>query len=253
MNILITGHRGLIGGALYKALSVKHNVWGVEKGERVNLPEKLDLIIHTGANCVIRETIKNPDLAFRNVSTTYNIMELARRKKSKVILMSSGRVNHDVHNPYTASKRYLEELAKVYCDCYGVEYLIIRPETIWGFSENNERALIKWVQAAIQNKPLVIYGDKEKELSPLHINDFTIVVLFLIKNWEANRTITLTGKTYKVVDIINLIKKLAGSRSKVVWKKAELTQPQKCTNSDYELPDNLEFRLASFISICKLL
>ncbi|MEI6144772.1 MAG: NAD(P)-dependent oxidoreductase, partial [Candidatus Berkelbacteria bacterium] len=133
-KVFLTGHRGLIGSELVKHF--KDKVIGFDRGDKWPTPEAVkdvDLIIHCASNCVIREVIKNPDLAKENIDLTYKVMELARQNNiKKVVLFSSGRVKHKEKNPYTVSKEFLELTGEGYRQCYGIDYIIIRPETVWG-------------------------------------------------------------------------------------------------------------------------
>ena len=230
--ILITGHKGLIGGALYRKLDAV----GFDRGDKL-VDQKYDIIIHTAANCSIRQIIANPDLAKENIDLTYRVFELARKHKSKMIVFSSGRVSHESWNPYTVDKRFMENMAQAYRDCYGLDIIVIRPETVWGDSNNHERAVIKWMEAAVKNEHLYIYGSRNKELPPIYIDDFSKRVLYIIGHFNKykNKTISISGQIRKAVDIARAIIKQYKSKSKIVFKKAEITQPQKCYPSDFTL------------------
>lgn len=241
---LITGHKGLIGGALYG------NFGGVgfDRGDEW-VDQDYGLIIHAAANCSIREVIRQPDLAKENIDLTYRVFELARRQQSKLVVFSSGRVGHESYNPYTVSKRFVENMARAYKDCYGVDCLVIRPETVWGRSNNNERVVIKWIQAANENRPLFIYGPKDKELPPIYIDQFTEIVTALIQNFEMykNQVISVSGQVRKAIDIAQAILDLTGSTSEIIFREGELTQPQNCDPADFQSQVPFEESLRKYL------
>lgn len=252
MKILITGHKGLIGSELYKILSIDHEVSGFDRGDSWPDHKRFDMIIHTAANCVIRETIKDPNLARENVLLTTKVYEEARKYKSKVIVFSSARVGHESYNPYTVSKRFNELTAKAYKACYDVESIIIRPETVWGYSYNNERAIIKWIQAARRNEDLVIYGPADKKLSPIYVDQFIEFVLSVVNDFDkySGQTLQISGQIRFALDIANAIIKKFSSSSKVIFKDGELTQPQDCLESAFTSNVKFEDSLDTFL--CKL-
>jgi nucleoside-diphosphate-sugar epimerase len=210
-RILISGDMGLIGSGIKRVLENKFIVKGYDLKSNITIEsfenESFDFIIHCGAHCVIREIISNPELAFENIRETGKIMEKARKDNSKVIMFSSNRVAHDnICNPYTVCKGFNEEICRAYSKCYGVDYLVIRPETVWGFeNENNVRVIPAWIECSKNNKPILIYGDKEKELSPVFVDDFVneFIKIFLSFEQEKFNTFTITGKTQKAESVAN--------------------------------------------------
>lgn len=233
-KILITGHKGLIGKALFDRLCDKNDVFGYDLGDSL-VDTKYDIIIHAAANCVIRDTISNPGLSMDNIITTFQVFEIAKNYDSKIIAFSSGRVSHDVYNPYTVSKRFLENMAKAYKSCYDLDCLVIRPETVWGDSLNHNRAVIRWTEAALKDEPLYIFGPKDKELPPIYIDEFTDIVMDLITDFSKhkNKTLKVSGQIRKAFDIASAIVKQTKSKSKIIFQDEEKTQPQVCKPSDF--------------------
>ena len=248
MRTLITGHEGLIGSALWHGLPSEHLLVGYERFDLT--PEgPFDMIIHTAANCVIRETIAYPALAQENIVVTNMVFDLAKKHNSKLVLFSSGRLSHESFNPYTVSKRYLEDMARAYKDCYNLDSLIIRPETVWGKSKNNERVVMKWIAAARSHQPLIFKGPPNKDLPPIYIKDFTKIVLDLIANFETykNRTLKVSGQIRKAVDIATSIIEMTKSTSALLPMEGEITQPQYCEPYDFTSPVPFEESLEAFL------
>lgn len=236
MRILITGEKGLIGSKLKEKLSYEHEVEGYDKdpGFLVNIAKHIgsryDLIIHTAAHTLIRECIKEPALAARNAQATEDILEYARLKNiKKIIVFSSSRTEHYERNPYIAAKIYSEELTKAYHECYGIEYIIIRPETVWGANDRFNRVINKWIKAGLKGENIVINGDKNKELSPIHVDDFSDYIMHVIRNWDTykNKIIRISGRNRKAATIAKIIKNMTGGKSKIIFSRKEKTQPQK--------------------------
>jgi len=242
MRYLIFGYDGLIGKELIK--HIKGSYVGIEKDcSFKDIPKrKYDCIIHLAANCIIRDVIKNPELALENIQVTHDIFEYARKHKiKKVVYFSSSRVLGEEYNPYIVSKIYGEDLCKAYKDCYGIDYLIIRPETVWDIHDKHIRVIPNWIKSAKQNKPIIVYGNKNKMLSPIHVKSFVENFIFFLSEFMNDKlkvnNIGISGKPQRVETIINKIKKKYKSKSKVIYKEAEKTQPQKSNMNDIVVDD----------------
>ncbi|MEK6820003.1 MAG: NAD-dependent epimerase/dehydratase family protein [Nanoarchaeota archaeon] len=238
MKFVLTGHKGLIGSFLLERLKqLGHetillidardgeNIIDIDK---IKLKEKPDVFIHLAAFCKINKTIENPDLAFENnVLGPYKIFEFCRKNKiSKIIFASSSRILKEEKNPYTASKIYGEELCKAYKQCYGIDYIIIRPSTVYGpFDDKTGRLVDIFIRNAMQGKELKIYGDENKTLDFTYIDDF--VEGFVLAMNQKNKDFDIgSGKETKVKYLADLIIKHVRKGEKIFLEK-EIAQPQQ--------------------------
>jgi len=241
MNIAITGHRGLIGSFLKDRLEKEgHKIVfkiDIEEGKNIlgmkniKFNKKIDLMIHAAAYCKINQSIKEPELPFfNNVQGTFEVLEFCRKNNiKKIIFLSSSRVLSKEKNPYTASKVYGEEICKGYFDCYGIEYLIIRPSTVYGpFWDKTKRLMHMFIVNALAGKDLEIYGDpKTKTLDFTYIEDFIDAMMLTINNKTWNKEYNISGREeYNIFSLAKLIVKITKSSSKIVIKDKEIAQPQ---------------------------
>ena len=241
MNIAITGHRGLIGAALKSRLLEEGHeiVLAMDNREAmpvdalenvIDMDVKVDLFIHMADFCKINKCVRYPALGHINGINMYRVMEFCRKNKvSKVLYFSSSRVLSLEKNPYTAGKLYGEELCKAYHDCYGIDYQIIRPSTVYSpFDDQTGRVIDIFIRNALNDKDLVIYGDVEtKTLDFTHITDFIDgVMLAMSSDWNSDYNIS-GGEEIRVYDLAKMIIEKTGSKSKIIIKPAETAQPQK--------------------------
>ncbi len=242
MNIVLTGSRGLIGSLLKEKLEREGHKIILEIDKRIGKDsdylehhkldgfEKADMIIHASAYCKIRETIEKPELGHINALSTYKVLEFCRKNKiPKFVFFSSSRVLDKEANPYTAGKMYGEELCRAYHDCYGINYLIIRPSTVYGpFWDKTRRLVHIFITSALKNEDLVIYGDPEtKTLDFTYVDDFVDGVLLAMKH-EWNKEYNISGgEEYRVYDLAKFIIQETGSQSKIKIELMEIAQPQK--------------------------
>jgi UDP-glucose 4-epimerase len=251
MNIILTGHKGLIGDSLKKSFEEQGHkiVQGVDVRDGLNIldidqvsvDDKVDLMVHAAAHCKINQSIKEPELPYKNnVLGSYNVLEFCRKKDiPKIVFFSSSRVLSKEKNPYTASKLYGEELCKSYQHSYGIDNIIIRPSTVYGpFWDETKRLIHIFITNALQNKDLEIYGDPEtKTLDFTHVKDFTKGVMIAINRPQGNKEYNISGKEeFNIRDLAKFIIQETGSKSQIKVFDAEIAQPQqvKVDNSEIE-------------------
>lgn len=242
MNIILTGHKGLIGSLLKKRLKKQGHkiILEIDKKEgkdidfldNYELKEKVDIFIHAAAFCKINKCIENPELGHINGINTFNILEFCRKNKiPKMVYFSSSRVLSKEKNPYTAGKIYGEELCKAYNHCYNIDYIIIRPSTVYGgeYLDETKRLVHIFIRNALLGEDLEIYGDpKTKTLDFTYVEDFIDGTILAINNREWNKEYNISGNQEKnIYELANEIIKETKSNSKIIIKESEKAQPQK--------------------------
>ena len=245
MRVLITGNKGLIGSHIQTYLeSMSHEVvgWDLKDGRDINMlyleHGKFDIAIHCAALCSIRECINSPADNFAdNVSGTHQFFEFARSVDcKKIIYFSSSRVLSKERNTYTAAKLFGEELCKGYYDCYGINYTIIRPSTVFGENDDTDRIIPRFINNALNDKPLEIYGNIGKRLYLTYIKDFMDMFIQIfegnythaIRDVNERKAFDMTcGESVNIHKLAEFIIKETKSKSKIKFKKAETAQPQQ--------------------------
>lgn len=234
----MTGHKGLIGSSLLKRLIAQGHkpILLIDKREgndirdidNFELSEPVDMMIHLASFCRIQKCIDNTNLPFENNALgMHKIMEFCRRNKiPKIIFTSSSRVLSSDKNSYVASKIYGEELVKGYSQCYGIDYVIIRPSTVYGpFNDKTTRLMDIFILNILQGKELKITRKKGSTLDFTYIDDFVDGMMLAME--QKNKEYDLSyGKGVSVEDVADQIISLAGKGS---WKfdEIEIAQPQE--------------------------
>lgn len=240
MKIGLSGHKGLIGKFLEKRLIEEgHEIvlridiqdnWDVGDLKNREIDGEIDLFIHCAALCKINRCIEDPELGFKNAEDTFSVLEFCRKNNiKKIMYFSSSRVLSAEKNPYTSGKLYGEDLCKAYKECYGIDYIIIRPSTVYGPVEDKTNRLMNiFITSALKGEDLKIFGDPNtKTLDFTYVEDFVEGVILAL-NSEWNKEYDLSGgEEFKVFDLAEFIIKETGSESKIVIKDGEIAQPQK--------------------------
>ncbi len=242
MNYAITGNKGLIGTYLKKRLDEEGHkcVLQIDKREGFDttdlmfkdykLSDKVDIFFHFAAQCRINEAIANPILVHKNnVDGILSVLEFCRKHKiPKIVYASTSRVLSPERNPYVASKIYGEELVKSYHDCYGLDYIIIRPSTVYGpMFDETSRLINNWLTSAFKNEPLRLYGSITKTLDFTYIDDFIDGIMLAIKNkWNKEYNISGESET-SLIALAGEIITQVGSVDKIEYLNPETAQPQE--------------------------
>jgi len=245
MNYIITGQDGMIGYFLKKELDKNnkcilkidqrsgYNILNLEALRLNPLTQQTDILLHTAAQNKINEAIEYPVLPhINNCNGTFQVLEFCRKNKiSKIVNFSSSRVLSPEENPYTASKKYGENLTKAYHDCYGLEYITVRPSTVYGPCHDiTSRLITSWCQNALNNEEIKIFGDKNKTLDFTYVSDFVDAIILLINNWEKtkNKSFNISGEQEtNLYWLARYIKWKTNSKSEIKFYPQEIAQPQQ--------------------------
>jgi len=266
MKIAVTGHMGLIGSSLINRLeSDGHSVVlkidlkeekNIRDLKNIKTDDNIDMMIHMAAHCKINESISNPQKTFdNNVDGTFSVFEFCRKNNiPKIVYFSSSRVLSKQRNPYTSAKIYGEELCKGYKDAYDIDYIIIRPSTVYSpFWDETRRLMHIFITNALENKDIEIYGNPEiKTLDFTYISDFIDGVMLAINSNEWNTGYNISGvEEFNIYKLATDIIKRTGSLSKIIIKNAEIAQPQT-VRVDISKIEKLGFYSKSFSKLrCK--
>lgn len=218
----------------------------VAKLTQSKLLKKLDFIYHLASPASPNPKSKISYLEFPfetievNTIGTLNLLRLAKETRAKFLFASTSEVygNPQRHpqaesyfgnvNPfslracYNESKRLGETIIFVAVKKWGVNGRVVRIFNTYGPRMNQDgRAIINFISAAISSRPITIYGDGINTRSFCYVDD---LVEGLVKAMEILGT---SGEVFNlgnpdertVLETAKLIKSLTGSKSKIVFER----------------------------------
>lgn len=194
-----------------------------------DLFESVDIVFHLASDARIQPAILNPRKSVdTNVIGTFNVLEASRKNNVKRVVLAStsstyGRSNtlpnvetqkEDCLTPYSVSKLFSENMAKVYYKLYGVETISLRYFNVYG-----DRQPLKGQYAPViglflkQSKndmPLTVVGDGQQKRDFTNIFDVTTAnIMAGFKSLDSSafgQTYNVGyGKSYKILDIACMI------------------------------------------------
>lgn len=132
---------------------------------------------------------------------------------------------------YDEGKRFAETIVVNYREFYGLEAKIIRLFRVYGprMKLNDGQMIPDFVNSAIENKDVVIQGDKDFSSSFCYVSD---VIDAVIKMMETNINGPLNIGSDVVINITDFAQKIIdmlGSQSKIVYTEEILFMSQLCT------------------------
>ena len=206
MKILLTGHKGFIGSALFKRLeSSGHTVYGIDlmsgwDRDKLNNSQDLltcdfpgtefDLVIHLAGKSGVRESLKDPAGYWNNnVEASRRLFD--RYEDTRILYASSSSAYEPDLNPYAASKFVLEELAERYPNTLGMRF-----HTVYSDSCPRENMFFNKLRNGTLEYTTRHYRDF------IHLEDILDAIEILISKDHVNGTIDIgTGHPVRIQDL----------------------------------------------------
>lgn len=202
--------------------------------------EKLDYIIHTASITNSQFMIEKPvDTIMLSIESTYNLLELAKKNKTKnfVYLSSmeaygqfskSNLIKEDTlgdidlelsRSSYPESKRMAELLTKTYGKQYDISTQIARLAQTFGAGadKNDTRVFAQFAWSAIDNNDIVLHTDGLSEGNYCYLSEALSGILFILLFGERYETYNVvnTENHSTVLDMANLVVNNFSENSKV--------------------------------------
>lgn len=263
MKVLVTGGAGFIGRwVVKKLLEDRHQVWVLDdlsNGRLENIEDlkndpgfiefihgdikdvktledlfstKFDICYHLGASINVQDSIDDPKTTFENDTIgTFNILELCKQHKVKVVFMSTCMVYDRAAfsegiketdpikpaSPYAGSKIAAENMVLSYYHAYGLPAVVIRPFNTYGPYQKTggEGGVVAiFIKNKLDGKKLHIYGDGTQTRDLLYVEDCADFVVQAGYSQKANGEIINAGLG-RDISINELAELIAGDKQNI--------------------------------------
>lgn len=211
--------------------------------KELGVSEKIDFIFHLASPASPNKNSDRSYMAFPietllvNSLGTYNLLELAKKNNSKLLFASSSEVYGDPSvspqpeeyfgnvNPngprsvYDEAKRFGEAIAMAYVRKFDQDVRIARIFNTYGpkMRADDGRVVSNFINQAIKNEPLTIYGDGKQTRSFCYIDDMVLGLEAVMFTQDIKGEVINLGNPDEmtIMDFANLIKKLSSSNSEI--------------------------------------
>lgn len=213
-----------------------------------------DAIIHLAAAINIDWAQAFPELAWQiNVGGTMNVLEVGRRLDVPIVFASSSEIygtaqstaiseTHplDGQSVYSASKIAGDRLCRAYVKEQGCEINVVRLFNTMGYYQGDDSyggVIAKFTKAALNGKPMTIYGNGEARRDYLWIDDAVNAYLLALSTRFSGPINFGTGTTVSVLDIAQSVANLCGrvpNGPKSLWEHQAARKGEvDCLRCDY--------------------
>ncbi len=272
MKNLVTGGAGFIGSNLIeKLLKSKQNVicldnfstslksrilsWNnnplfemIEHDITKSIEIEADRIWHLACPASPIDYQRDPiETARINFLGTLNVLEIARKNKSKILFSSSSEIYGDTNsklqsesifgniNPigkrscYGEGKRIAESLCYDYMRIYNLDIRVARLFNIYGpmMSSKDGRVISNFINQALQNNNISIYGDGSQTRSFCYVDDVIEGIIKLMdSNYKNPVNIGNPSEEYRILDLALLVKEKINRKVKIEYFPARDDDPK---------------------------
>lgn len=215
-----------------KSKFFKEDIANYPKLKKIFKYVKPDIVYNLAANTNVPLSVNNPLFDFKTLQGGLNVIDLCKTfNVKKIIQMSSGFIYGDTKNrpiketepfkplsPYGISKKCIEDYLLFYCTTYNVEYVIIRPATVYG-PRQIKGALADYINKLANNTQAEIYGNGSKTRDYIFIEDLLDALVKISDMNIYNNVFNVsTRRETSLKSIYFSIAKLLNKRAQPIYK-----------------------------------
>ena len=233
----------------------------MNKSLMAELVDQADSVFHLAAAVGVRLIIEEPVRTIEtNIKLTEIVLELAAKKKKRVLVASTSEVygkldNHAFNEDddlvlgptskvrwcYAASKIIDEFLALAYARERGLPVTVVRLFNTIGPRQTGQYGMVvpRFVGQALRGAPITVYGDGSQRRSFTWVGDVVDAMIALIQHPGAVGEVLNIGHTKEIsiCDLARLVKDLTGSDSEIVLVPFEEAYEEGFEDMPRRLPD----------------
>ncbi len=193
-----------------------------------------DFIFHYAAVVGVNRTLQNPKLVLNDIEGIKNILEFSKQKKvNRVFFSSSSEVYGEPVEipqkesttplnsklPYAVVKNLAESYFRTYQKEDNINYTIFRLFNTFGPLQSDDFVITKFINQAIANKDLTVYGDGSQTRTFCYIDDnIDCTIKCLLENKYINDVLNVgSDEEISILSLAKLVIKLTKSKSKIIY------------------------------------
>jgi nucleoside-diphosphate-sugar epimerase len=233
---------------------IKADANNYEDLSAIMLAYKFDYVFHYSAMVGVKRTLENPLKVLEDIKGIQSVLHLAKNTGVKrVFFASSSEVYGEPVEfpqnefttplnsklPYAIVKNVGEAFLKSYYLEHGLDYTIFRFFNTYGPKQSTDFVMSKFLQAALTNQDITLYGDGMQTRTFCYIDDNIEATLkCLDRSLHVNDVVNLgSNREMPIRELAEIIIRITGSSSRIVYLPAlpEGDMRRRC-------PDNSKMR-----------
>lgn len=187
------------------------------------LVAEADRVVHAAAETHVDRSISGPaEFVVTNVVGTQVVLEACREHARPLLLVSTDEVygqnapdglfDEDAplspRSPYAASKASAELLARAYTITYDLPVWVVRGTNAFGPRQNPEKAIPVFAMAALEGRPLPVYGQGKQAREWLFVTDWAAACIVALRYGEPGDVYNI-GSGHEVTNL-ELARRICG-------------------------------------------
>ena len=201
--------------------------------------ENADYVHHLAAMISVPESVENPfECVSINVNGLLNILEASAKHKIKKIVHSSSAAVYgdnpvspktismkpEPKSPYGITKLDGEYYLQSYLENFGLQTISLRYFNVFGPRQDPKSqyaaAIPIFVNNALQNKEIIIYGDGEQTRDFIFVKDVVAANVLAATTENVNGTFNVAcGSAISINQLVKLVLELTNSKSHIRYEK----------------------------------
>jgi len=203
----------------------------------VMLAYRFDYVFHYAAMVGVKRTLNNPMGVLQDIEGVKHILSLSKNTAVKRVFFSSSsevygepvEFPQNEHTtplnsklPYAIVKNVGEAFFKSYQKEYGLDYTIFRFFNTYGPRQSKDFVVSKFIDAAMNNREITIYGDGSQTRTLCYIDDSIEATTKIFECGDYINDVINVGSSLEIsiLELANLVIKITGSSSKIVHLEA---------------------------------
>lgn len=192
-----------------------------------------DYVFHYAAVVGVKRTLENPVMVLDDIQGIRNVLDLCKNTGVKRVFFSSSSevYGEPVHLPqhehttplnsrlpYAVVKNVGESFCRSYQQEYNLDFTLFRFFNTYGPKQSPDFVVSRFINAAVENKDITVYGDGMQTRTFCYIDDNTEACInALTQNLFINDVVNVgNDKAVTVLELAETIIRLTDSDSKIV-------------------------------------
>ena len=192
-----------------------------------------DYVYHYAAVVGVKRTLDNPVMVLADINGIRNVLDLSKNTGVKRVFFSSSSevYGEPVHLPqhehttplnsrlpYAVVKNVGESFCRSYQQEFGLDFTIFRFFNTYGPKQSPDFVVSRFLNAAIENKDITIYGDGMQSRTFCYIDDNAEACINAqVEDQFINDVVNIgNDKAVTILELANTIVKLIDSKSKII-------------------------------------
>ena len=231
--------------------AIFHQVSITEREKVFKILENVDYVHHLAAMISVPESVDKPQECVEiNINGLLNVLDACKENGVKKIVFSSSAAIYGENpespkrtdmrpqpkSPYGITKLDGEYYLQMYTEQYGLGAVSLRYFNVFGPRQDPKSqyaaAVPIFIEKAIQNEPITIYGDGEQTRDFIFVKDVVKANVLAATNDSVNGVFNVAlGKASSINEIAKGIISLTNSKSRIVY------QPERKGDIKHSLAD----------------